>query len=196
MRLRDPDKTNEVGLGHSGGTVHSSSEQVFIVLSPSSSVNIPQTCHCLTTSSKLLASKSNRSESKGFECLGGTSEQWIFVVREKKGEGEILLRVEYWWERDWAGALAMEKWCHWWGYCRQLEMTAGTWCQLCLLAQYPAAHLSHHTNHLNLSQQNQRFLLSRRHSLMAENAIVRERPFSSSVSTKTSVESQSATDYT
>lgn len=135
MRLRDPDKTNEVGLGHSGGTVHSSSEQVFIVLSPSSSVNIPQTCHCLTTSSKLLASKSNRTESKGFECLGGTSEQWIFVVREKKGEGEILLRVEYWWERDWAGALAMEKWCHWWGYCRQLEMTAGTWCQLCLLAQ-------------------------------------------------------------
>ncbi len=72
---------------------------------------------------------------EGVECLGGTSGRWIFVVREKKGEGEILLRVEYWWERDWAGALAMVKWCHWWGYCRQLEMTAGTWRQPCLLAQ-------------------------------------------------------------
>lgn len=79
------------------------------------------------------AVKSERVE--GVECLGGTSEQRIFVVRENKGEGEILLWVEYWWERDWAGALAMEKWCHWWGYCRQLEMTAGTWRQLCLLAQ-------------------------------------------------------------
>ncbi len=91
------------GWGHSGGTLHSFLRTSLCrVLFPHSSVNIPQTYHRLSISSKLQASKANGSQ------IGASWRGWVFrwhepamdLCRERKERrgrnpltGGILMRA-------------------------------------------------------------------------------------------------------